>query len=98
MSNGARILQGLREAAAYARGEAVQAKEHHRIVANTVDVSAIRQKLGLSQREFALKFGFSLGTLRHWEQGQRLPDGPARILLTIIDRDPEAVERALKVA
>ncbi len=59
---------GRREAAAYARGETVEVKEHHRVVANAVDVSAIRQKLGLTRREFALKFGFSLGTLRHWQQ------------------------------
>ena len=62
----------------------------------SVDVQAIRHKLGLSQREFALRFGFSLGTVRNWEQGHRGPEGSARALLTIIDREPEAVERALK--
>ncbi len=96
MSNGKRIIQGLSEAVAYVRGEAVAAKEHNRIVEGGVDVAAIRQKLKLSQREFAMKFGFALGTLRHWEQGQRMPDGPARTLLAIIDHDPEAVERALQ--
>ena len=56
------------------------------------------QRLGLTQKEFALKFGFSVGTLRHWEQGQRMPEGPARVLLTIIDHDPVAVEKALEAA
>ncbi|HEX2656518.1 MAG TPA: helix-turn-helix domain-containing protein, partial [Xanthobacteraceae bacterium] len=55
------------------------------------------RKLKLSQREFALRFGFSLGTVRNWEQGHRTPEGPARALLTIIDREPAAVERALKI-
>jgi putative transcriptional regulator len=50
----------------------------------------------MSQPEFALRFGFSLGTLRQWEQGRRLPDGPARVLLTVISHQPEAVKKALE--
>ncbi|GAM96731.1 DNA-binding protein [alpha proteobacterium U9-1i] len=59
------------------------------------NVRAIRQKLELSQEEFARRFGVSVGTLRNWEQGVRLPDGPARVLLKVIEREPEAVKRAL---
>jgi putative transcriptional regulator len=59
------------------------------------DVPAIRKKLGFTQQDFARSFGVSLGTLRNWEQGLRLPEGPARVLLTVIDREPEAVKRAL---
>ena len=59
------------------------------------DVPAIRKKLGFTQEKFASSFGVSLGTLRNWEQGARFPDGPARVLLTLIDREPEAVKRAL---
>ena len=55
----------------------------------------MRESLKMSQAEFALKFGFSLGTLRQWEQGRRHPDGAARVLLTVIKRDPEAVSNAL---
>ncbi|MFL4468864.1 helix-turn-helix domain-containing protein [Tateyamaria armeniaca] len=56
---------------------------------------AIREKLGISQAEFAIRFGFSLSSLRNWEQGRRFPDGPARTLLKVIDADPKAVESAL---
>ena len=51
--------------------------------------------LGLSQTEFAAWFGLSPGTLRNWEQGRRVPEGPARVLLRVIERDPEAVRRAI---
>src|SRR2546426_2997066 len=57
----------------------------------TIDVRAVRRRLGLSQSEFAAKFGFQAATLRTWEQGRTRPDGPARVLLTVIARRPEAV-------
>ena len=60
-----------------------------------VDLKKLRRRLGLTQESFAARFGFSLGTLRNWERGRRRPDGPAQILLQVIDREPEAVERAL---
>ncbi len=59
------------------------------------DVRALRQHLGLSQREFAARFGFSVSSVRNWEQGHRQPEGPARILLQVIAREPDAVTRAL---
>lgn len=64
----------------------------------TVDVRAIRKKLHLSQPEFAARFGFTAASVRQWEQGRRQPHGPARVLLTIIDREPGAVRRALETA
>lgn len=63
-----------------------------------VDVRNIREKLKLSQSEFADRFGFTAAAIRQWEQGRRQPNGPARILLTIIDREPNAVRRALQTA
>jgi putative transcriptional regulator len=60
-----------------------------------VDVKAIRIRLGLSQRAFADRYGFRVRTVQEWEQGRRRPEGPARILLKIIERAPRAVERAL---
>jgi putative transcriptional regulator len=59
------------------------------------DVKAIRAKFGLSQEKFAKTFALSLATLRDWEQERRMPHGPARTLLQIIDREPAAVRRAL---
>ena len=59
------------------------------------DIKAIREKLGVSQSEFALMIGVSVSTLQNWEQGRRQPDGPARALLKVAAENPEAVAEAL---
>jgi putative transcriptional regulator len=59
-------------------------------------VRAIRERLAMSQATFARLFGISVDTLQNWEQGRRQPEGPARMLLRVIDREPEAVRRALR--
>ena len=56
----------------------------------------IRQKLGLTQREFARQFHIALGTLRDWEQGARRPDSTARAYLWVIEENPDAVRAALE--
>jgi putative transcriptional regulator len=50
------------------------------------------------QEEFAGRFGFSINTLRHWEQGRRVPEGPTRAYLLVIKRNPKAVQKALRAA
>lgn len=59
------------------------------------DVRAIRRQLGISQVQFARRFGFSVRTVQEWEQGRAIPDRPARILLHVIEQSPRAVERAV---
>ena len=59
------------------------------------DIKAIRERLGKSQTEFAMMIGISVATLRNWEQGRRSPDGPARALLRIAEKNPDAVKKAL---
>lgn len=88
-----RILQGLREAATHARGAKVPGLRVH--VPRTVDVHAIRRRTGLSQEVFSRRIGVSPGTLRNWEQGRRTPDGPARVLLAMLARNPKIVEETL---
>jgi putative transcriptional regulator len=83
------IMQGLREAAAHARGDKVPGLKLH--VPKRVDVGAIRRKTGLSQAAFSARIGVSTGTLRNWEQGRRTPDGPARVLLAMLARNPRIV-------
>ena len=63
---------------------------------SAVDVRAIRRRLQLSQKAFALKFGFSPRTVQEWEQGRAQPDRPARLLLAMIARAPKTVERVLR--
>jgi putative transcriptional regulator len=62
------------------------------------DVAALRRRLKLSQAGFANRFGFSVATVRNWEQGRVLADGPARVLLAVIANEPQAVMRALRPA
>jgi putative transcriptional regulator len=66
-----------------------------RLVSGGPDIRAIRGRLGLSQESFALRFGLAPRTVQEWEQGRRVPEGPARTLLLVIAREPAAVERAL---
>lgn len=91
------IRRSLHEAMAYAKGEA-DPSAYRVHVPEKVDVKAIRTKLGMTQEEFAGRFGFSVNTLRHWEQGSRRPEGPTRAYLLVIDRAPEAVQKALQAA
>ena len=86
------ILRGAREALACAQGERDGFVAH---VPEQVDVKAVRRKVGLSQAKFATQFGFSIDAVRNWEQGRRQPDVAARAFLMVIDREPDAVRRAL---
>jgi len=91
------IRRGLEEAVAYTGGGAGE-KGYRIHVPVTIDVKAIRTRLGMTQEEFAGRFGFSVNTLRHWEQGTRQPEGPTRAYLLVIERAPKAVQRALRAA
>jgi putative transcriptional regulator len=93
--SGRKILNGLSQALAHAQGQAPAVRERRIQIEDSVDVRNIRKKLSLTQQEFSLQFGFSLAAVRHWEQGSRVPEMSARVLLTLIDRDPEYVRRAL---
>lgn len=87
------IMAGLQDALSDTRGARGHVSRVHRIA--KVDVKAIRAKTGMSQTEFARTFRIPMPTLSKWEQGQRSPTGPARLLLHMIDREPKSV---LKVA
>lgn len=88
------IIRGLKEAEAYLNGHTEGAITHH-IEVPTPDVRAIRATTGLSQAEFARSIGVSKGTLLNWEQNRRRPEGPARVLLALIAKDPTIVQRML---
>ena len=93
---GNRILQSVRRARAYARGETTEGFVVH--VPEQVDVKAIREKLKLSQETFALRFGFSLAAVRDWEQHRRRPEKAARVLLLVINHAPDVVGAALRAS
>lgn len=91
------IKRGLDEALAHARGDDVGAVVHEVLVPEP-DVAAIRAKSRLSQREFARSIGVAVGTLQGWEQGRRRPDGPARVLLALIEKRPAIIQEELQPA
>lgn len=90
---GADLIQSAREALDIASGRAMPART---VTVETVDVKAIRRRLGLSQTGFAAEFGLSPGTVRDWEQNRRMPDRTARVLLRVIEKDANAVRSALR--
>ncbi len=91
---GEELIAGMEEAVAYARGE-IELPTRVVEVPEAVDVAAIRRRLRLSQERFAEKFGFTVASVRDWEQRRRRPERTARMLLQVIDKEPEAVLRAL---
>jgi putative transcriptional regulator len=98
---GRRLIASARQALAWASDENVPGVRVTVVkVTRTpvIDVRILRKKLGLSQSQFAERFGFTPATLRNWEQGRTQPDGPARVLLAVIAHHPDAVEDALKKA
>ena len=86
------IKKGLEEAIAYSEGRCPEAVVHEM---TPMDVKSVRAKVQMSQSEFASAFGISVSTLRHWERGDRRPQGPALVLLNIVAREPEMVLRVL---
>ncbi|UFN49830.1 helix-turn-helix domain-containing protein [Roseomonas sp. OT10] len=87
------LIASLEEAAAILRGAAEPARVH--LAPDVPDVRAIRTRMGLTREAFAERFGLRLSAVRDWEQGLRKPDPAARTLLRVIEREPEAVVRAL---
>ena len=89
------MMHGLDDVDAFLAGEQEGFKAH---VPQEVDVKAIRNRLGMTQARFSDTFGFSLDAIKHWEGGRRIPEAPARTLLTVIDKNPAAVLTALHPA
>ncbi len=87
------IKQGLNEALDYSKGKKNKAIVHE---FKPIDVKNVRSKVGMSQSEFASAFGISVSTLRHWERGDRKPQGPALVLLNVVAKEPKVVLEALR--
>ncbi len=86
------INKGLKEAIEYSKGNTKSAREFK---PKSIDVKKLREKIGMSQPKFASSFGISLGTLRHWERGDRYPQGPALVLLNLLAKEPNTVLEVL---
>jgi putative transcriptional regulator len=86
------IKQGMKEAIEFAEGKENGAKVFK---PSEIDVKKLRQEIGMTQVEFATAFGISVGTLRHWERGDRTPQGPALVLLNLVKKDPKTILNVL---
>lgn len=89
-----KVRAGLEDARAYLDGKR-SGFAVHEVKIPEPDVAAIRGKTGLSQPVFAKSIGVSLGTLKNWEQGRRRPEGPARVLLALLEKRPSIVQEEL---
>jgi len=88
------VVGGLKEVIAHVRGE-IQLTRYQYDVPGPVNVKAIRTKQGLSQSQFAKRYGFCVRTLQDWELGRVRPPSAVRAYLTVIERYPDTVEKAL---
>jgi len=89
------LVASVREGGAILRGEV---KPSRTFEFKPSDVKEVRASLQQSQQEFAQMISVSVATLRNWEQGRRVPEGPARALLLVAARNPKAVADALRMA
>jgi putative transcriptional regulator len=91
---GNELVKGLKQAAAHFRRE-VKLPSYEYNIPERVDVRAVRERSGLSQAQFAGRYALNPRTVQDWEQGRAEPDVAVRAYLTVIDRNPRAVQRAL---
>src|SRR5438128_410605 len=91
---GKRLITAMKEVVAHVEGKVALPMRYIEIP-EEVDVKAIRSSLGLSQAEFSRRYAVSQRSLQEWEQGRRRPEGAVRAYLTVIKRNPKAVEDAL---
>ena len=92
LTAGQRMIASAKEALAFANGKDNGCVVH---IPDEIDTARIRAKIGMSQGRFAAYFGVKVRTIQEWEQGRAVPSIAARAFLTVIDREPDAVRRAL---
>lgn len=86
------LLSSVEDAGKMMRGEKQPSRVFHR---EEPDVKSIREHIGISQSKFARLIGVNVRTIQNWEQGHRRPTGPAKVLLTLVQSDPESVFKQL---
>ncbi len=94
---GKRLIKSAKEARAIARGVANPAS-YKIFVPHKINVKALRTRLRMTQEQFAARYNLNVARVRDWEQGRSEPDGAVRAYLTVIEQEPGAVDRALRVA
>lgn len=87
-----KLVESLKQMGSIMLGQEVP---HRRTALTKVDVKGLRERLGLTQNQFSGMIGVSIKTLQNWEQGRREPEGPAKALLRVVEKEPQAVMNAL---
>ncbi len=90
----AELVASVKEGGAILRGEKAALRTFN---LDPLDIKRIREGYGLTQAQFAAMLGISVSTLRNWEQGRRVPEGPAMVLLRVADKHPDAVLDAVRL-
>jgi len=86
------LLASVKEAGQIKKGIAAPSR---RFEFSSMNIKKVRRSLHVSQNTFSRMIGVSINTLQNWEQGRREPDGPARALLIVAEKNPNAVYTAL---
>ena len=89
----AELVASVKERGSILRGEKEASRPFH---LDRLDIKRIREGYNLTQEQFAAMLGISVSTLRNWEQGRRVPEGPAMVLLRVADKHPEVVLDAVR--
>ena len=87
------LVASVKEGAEILRGEKEASRSFH---LDPLDIKRIREGYALTQEQFAIMLGISVRTLRNWEQGRRVPEGPAMVLLRVAEKHPQAVLDAVR--
>ena len=87
-----KLVQSVKQMGSIMRGDKIP---HRSTTLPVIKVRALRERLGLTQADFSRMMGVSIRTLQNWEQGRREPEGPAKALLRVVEREPQAVLNAL---
>jgi len=87
-----KLVESVKQMGSIMRGENIP---HRQTELGTVGVKDLRVRLGLTQKQFSGMIGVSIKTLQNWEQGRREPEGPAKALLRVVEKEPQAVMNAL---
>ncbi len=94
---GKEIVAGAEQAIAYLKGDKTKGRAY-KVRIRDIDVKAIREKLHMTQEVFSETFAIPVSTLKKWETNTRVPEGPTKAYLMVIEKNPTAVKKALHSA
>ncbi|MSQ52186.1 MAG: helix-turn-helix domain-containing protein [Betaproteobacteria bacterium] len=98
MPIGKKVLESIQEILDYEEGRKTSVRVSSLAIHDDIDVRAVRDSLELSQKKFADLYGLPVATIQNWESGRRKPELAAKLLLKVIEKNPDLVAKAIRVA